>query len=272
MVQVIAHRGARSLAPENTLAAAGLAADLGADLWETDVQQTRDGHLVLCHDRTFERCTNIQLQFTGRVDTPVHLFDLADIQCLDAGSFFADTDPFGQIEKGRVPEDRLKQYAGEPVPTLDKALEFTKHRSWKINLELKHYPGPDTCLPEKTLEAIDRSGLAKGRVVISSFFHPWLDRVRSLDPAIGAQALVGENEDVTLDFEDFRFDTYNVNADLVTPELIADLKKRGKTANLFTVNDPHAFDAFVRMGVDGIFTDFPQRFSNRTVLPVSGKK
>jgi glycerophosphoryl diester phosphodiesterase len=80
---------------------------------------------------------------------------------------------------------------------------------------------------------------------------------------IPVHALVGENDNDPLDFGDFRFDTYNVNALLVTPEQIGSLKKRGKIINLFTVNDPAAFHAFAKLGVDGLFTDFPQWFSDK---------
>jgi len=92
MVQIIAHRGARSVAPENTLKAAKLAFEIGADLWETDVNVTRDGHLVLFHDETLVRCTNAVSRFPQESSYRVKDFDLKDIQLLDAGSYFVETD------------------------------------------------------------------------------------------------------------------------------------------------------------------------------------
>lgn len=262
MVQVIAHRGAKSLAPENTLAAAELAFEIGADLWETDVQQTRDGCLVLYHDRTLERCTDIGSIFPDRTADPLQRFTYPELRMLDAGSFYSRTDPLGQICRGNVTPAQLLSYKGEKIPSVDQALAFTKKKQWRINLELKRYPGqesPDR-LPEKTLSAIDASGLDARRVVISSFYHPWLERIQIRKPRIRVQALVGDDVTKSLDFGDFRFDTYNARADLITPAQVADLKHRGKTVNVFTVNDPEIFDSFRAMGVDGIFTDFPQRF------------
>lgn len=262
MMQIIAHRGARSLAPENTLAAAYLACDLGADLWEADVQATRDGHLILFHDPTFDRCTNVKKVFPGRENDPVTSFTLEDVKRLDAGTFFCDTDPFGQIAQGCVTEKDLSGFTEESVPMLDAALALTRGRQWKINVELKNYSGgkPGKSVPQKTMMAIEKAGISSDQVVISSFYHSWLDWIRQNNPSINVQALVGKDGDNILDFQDFRFDTYNVNANLVSPEQIALLKEKKKKVNIFTVNDVNAFDAFAQMGVDGIITDFPQLF------------
>ena len=67
MVDIIAHRGARSLAPENTLASARIAYDLGADLWETDVNLTKDDHLILCHDKDLTRCSDVEKKFPNQL-------------------------------------------------------------------------------------------------------------------------------------------------------------------------------------------------------------
>ena len=63
MVTIIAHRGARSLAPENTLVAARKAHQLGADLWETDTAITADGQIVLMHDDAMMRTTDVAEKF-----------------------------------------------------------------------------------------------------------------------------------------------------------------------------------------------------------------
>ena len=65
MTRIIAHRGARSLAPENTLAAARKALEVGADLWETDVSVTNDGELILFHDESLIRTTNVKKTVPG---------------------------------------------------------------------------------------------------------------------------------------------------------------------------------------------------------------
>ena len=93
----IAHRGASSLAPENTLAAARKALDLGADMWELDVQMTADGELVILHDNTLKRTSNVETIFPVRRPWRVHQFNLNEIRQLDFGSWFEEQDPFGQV-------------------------------------------------------------------------------------------------------------------------------------------------------------------------------
>jgi glycerophosphoryl diester phosphodiesterase len=95
-IVVVGHRGTVKFAPENTLAAFRKAIELGADLLEVDVRETRDGHLVLMHDSTVNRTTN----GTGRVAA----MTLAEIKRLDAGSWFSP------------------EFDGERVPTLREAL------------------------------------------------------------------------------------------------------------------------------------------------------
>ncbi|MCF6248887.1 MAG: hypothetical protein L3J69_16245 [Desulfobacula sp.] len=262
MVQVIAHRGARSLAPENSLSAAQLAFDIGSDLWETDVRITRDGHLILFHDELLSRCTDVASLFPSRALDPVNTFSLTEIQSLDAGSYFEKTDPFGQIVRGNISKKLLESYRKERISTLEQGLIFIQKNNWKVNLELKAVLGQDKdmALPEKTLETIRSIGLNKAQVVISSFCHPWLDWITKKYPGIEVQALMGENDYDPLDFADFRFPVYNVNAQVITKAQVIDLKARGKKVNVFTINDNEEFETFVKMGVDGIFTDFSQRF------------
>jgi glycerophosphoryl diester phosphodiesterase len=83
------------------------------------------------------------------------------------------------------------------------------------------------------------------------------------EPRLEVQALVGDSDTDPLDFRDFFFSTYNANAILIRPDQIRALKDRGKKVNLFTVNNPEDFSRFSGLGVDGIFTDFPQRFSKK---------
>jgi len=265
MVQVIAHRGARSLAPENTVKAARIAYETGADLWETDVAMTRDGHLVLFHDDTLLRCTDAEKKFPLKASFRVEDFDLDEIRTLDAGSYFVETDPFAQISQGHVGREAQSSFIGEPVPLLEEGLSLTLEKNWKINLELKFFAsGPeDFHLPDQTLGIIRRTQIPLRRVVISSFHHPWLLRITEKEPELEVQALVGDNDADPLDFKDFFFSTYNANAILIRPDQIKDLRDRGKKLNLFTVNDPREFSRFSELGVDGIFTDFPQRFAQK---------
>src|SRR5208282_360917 len=97
---LIAHRGASGHAPENTLAAFRKAVALGVTFIETDLQVTRDTHLVAIHDDTVNRTTN------GH--GAVHSLSLDEIRKLDAGSWFGS------------------EFAGERVPTIEELLDFAK--------------------------------------------------------------------------------------------------------------------------------------------------
>ncbi|HEX32441.1 MAG TPA: glycerophosphodiester phosphodiesterase, partial [Candidatus Acetothermia bacterium] len=108
----IAHAGARSLAPENTIAAARKAQLVGADMWELDVAVTSDGELILFHDDSLARTTNAVEAFPTRAPWTFTTFSLEEIRTLDAGSWFAKTDPFGEIAAGKVSKAELESYHG----------------------------------------------------------------------------------------------------------------------------------------------------------------
>ncbi len=285
MVEIIAHRGARSIAPENSLAAARLAWEKGAHRWETDVSLTRDRHLVLFHDLTLSRCTDAPARFGYQVSREqskpgepggpgkpfprkeerlIH-YTLAELAALDLGFVFLSADPFSTIAQGQIKSQDLSSFKGEAIPTLEQGLILTRDLEFKINIELKdHRNEPEPFfLAGQTLEIVKRTGIPLETVTISSFNHDWLNWLGRKAPEIEIQALVGRVDDLFLDFKDFSFATYNVRATLITDARIQELKDKGKKVNIFPVNDPHEFNRFVNAGVDGIITDFPQRFAGK---------
>ncbi len=263
MIKNIAHRGARSLAPENTMAAAKKAFELGADLWETDVSVTKDEELILFHDSSLKRTTNATAVFPGRASYLFTEFTLAEILTLSAGSYFEETDPSGEIAAGSISPRDLDLFKTERVPTLEEALVFTRDNKWQVNLELKDLPGKFSQfpLPRRTLDTIKKTGLDFDRIVISSFNHTWLKQIEAMEPGIRVEALLGNWNGKILNFKDYHFPVYNLNHTSVTEKMIRDLKERGKKINLFTVNDSRDMDRFIQAGVDGIITDFPQRLA-----------
>jgi glycerophosphoryl diester phosphodiesterase len=253
----IAHRGARSLAPENTLAAARKAHQIGADLWETDVVVTADGELILMHDDSLQRTTNVTDRFPNRAPWTVTTFTLDEIRSLDAGSWFVQDDPFEQIAAGAVTPGEMVAYLCEDVPTLEEALLFTKRTNWRVNLELKMIPPPmdDFPIVDRVLALIDAVGIETDRVIISSFDHEWLRAVQRLNPAITVQALVG---DLSIGPHP-SFETYNAWAAMVDEKQMQDAIEKGLAVNLYTVNEESEMRRFIAAGVSGLFTDFPQR-------------
>ncbi len=258
---VIAHRGARSLAPENTLAAAQKGLEVGADLWETDVGVTADGVLILFHDDSLKRTTNAAEVFPGRAPWTFTEFTFDEIERLDAGSWFDRDDPFGQIAAGRVSAAEQAAYVGLRVPTVEEALVFTRDHDWTVNIELKRLPPPleDFPIVPRFFEVMDRVGIAPEQVRLSSFEHRWLEEARALRPEVEVQALVGFCRDRPIDWDAVAgFQTVNARATLTPPEKVRELVAAGQRINLFTVNDAEEARAYIEAGVTGLFTDFPQ--------------
>ena len=150
----VAHRGASGYAPENTLAAVDAADDLGIDWVENDVQRTRDGELIVMHDTTLNRTTDVEEVFPDRAPWKISDFTLDEIEKLDAGSWFGS------------------KFAGEPVPTLEENLDRVSDNHQKLLMEIKApelYPGIERqALRELRREGwLDRKHLK--RLIVQSF-------------------------------------------------------------------------------------------------------
>ena len=259
----VAHRGARSLAPENTLTAARKALEVGADMWETDVTLTADGKMVILHDSTLGRTTNIEDVFPLRVADPSYSFSLDELRQLDFGSWFVDTDPFQQIATGAVSQQEQASYAGEPAPTLRQALVFTKENDWRINVEIKDQEGTpgDTDLPEKVVALIDELEMAPS-VVVSSFNHSYLKRVKAADPQITTAALVDTpSPDPIRLLQELQAQAYNPKLAGLDMEQVRQVRQAGFDVYVWTVNDERDVRRLIEAGATGIITDFPQRLA-----------
>lgn len=256
----IAHRGARSLAPENTLAAARKGLEIGADLWELDVAMTQDGELVVLHDDTLERTSNVAAVFPSRRSAPVHLFTLAELRQLDFGSWFIEKDPFRQIAAGAISPAELEKFRGEPIPTLREALLFTREHQWRVNVEIKDASNtpPDASIVEKTVALIEELGMT-AQVLISSFNHGYIQKVKTLQPVLLTAALVETaHPDPAGLLRRLGAQAYNPAARAITATAIRPLRDQGYDVYIYTVNDEAALKTLVEAGASGIFTDFPQ--------------
>lgn len=256
----IAHRGNRSLAPENTLAAARKALAARALMWELDVCMTADGELLVLHDATLPRTSDVKRVFPGRRPWRVSDFTLEEIRRLDFGSWFGVEDPFGQIAGGAVLASDLDQYAREPAPTLREALAFTLENDWLVNVEIKDLSrtrGHATVV-EKTVGLIEEMDMVE-RVLISSFNHAYLERARAANPAITAGALVDSvfRDPVSL-LRRLGAAAYHPKLGAVGLRDIETLRNEGFEVLVWVANDEATMRSLIRSGVSGIFTDFPQ--------------
>ena len=262
---IAAHLGARSLAPENTLAAARVALEAGARMWEIDLRMSRDGELVVLHDPDLKRTSDAQGKFPDRSPWLVDDFTLGELKSLDFGSWFAKADPFGQIAAGEISPSEAAKYSGQPAVTLEEAILFTIHNDCLLNVELKDLsgrPGHESIV-EKVCSLV-RSLEAAEKVLISSFNHYYLALVRRLDRNIKTGVLVNsfQADPVGLMLQLDAF-TFNPGLRAFWPGQIRRLKQKGFGVLVWVLNNPWLAGAFFAMGADGIFTDFPQKFSRR---------
>jgi glycerophosphoryl diester phosphodiesterase len=258
---IVAHRGASSVAPENTLLSAQRAFDLQADQWELDVQESKDGELVLIHDPNFIHTTNAMKVFPMRFFWKVHNFTLEEIKQLDAGSWYLKKDPFGEIKKGNILTDDQDLIGTAQIPTLREALLFTQAKNWSVNIELKDLSGKpgDSDIVRKTVVLIGEMGMTQ-QVIISSFNLDYLVQVKQINPNIKTAALVKEMEDPLKLLQEIGADAINPSFKSIKDlTIIQTLRNEGYDVYVWTVNDEATMMTLINAGVSGIITDYPQR-------------
>lgn len=234
---VFAHRGARERAPENTLPAFRMAAELGADGIELDVQLSADGALVVFHDDTLERTTGAPGRVADRT--------LVDLRQLDAGAWFAP------------------QFAGTRIPTLDEVFEsLDPHMLVNVEIKASSLFAPYGELVESVIDCIARHNMAR-RVLISSFNPAALGAVRRRAPhlPIGylyaprlplplakgwlARPLIGPHE------------ARHPHFSMVDERYMRWARRAGYRVNVWTVNEPDDVRRMATLGVDMIMSDRP---------------
>jgi glycerophosphoryl diester phosphodiesterase len=245
---VIAHRGASAYAPENTLAAVDLAARMGFDWVENDVQRTKDGELVVLHDDGLARTTDVEQRYPDRAPWKVKDFTAAEIATLDAGSWFGPA------------------WAGARVPTLTRYLRQVDRNGQRLLLEIKRpelYPGieADTLRVLREQGWLDRAHV-KRKLVIQSFGADTIRTVHRLRPDV-VTGFLGTPAVADLPAYAAFTDQINPSHTTVTADYVAAVHQlkgpHGKrlAVNTWTVNDAAGAVRVDGFGVDGIITDRP---------------
>ncbi|WP_410982728.1 glycerophosphodiester phosphodiesterase [Bacillus cereus] len=251
-VITIAHRGASAYAPEHTIPAYKLGQQLKGDYIEIDLQMTKDGHLIAMHDETLNRTTNRS--------GPVKEHTLEEIKKLDAGSFFNEKYP--NLAKGKFKDVK--------VPTLEEIIETFGHDA-RYYIETKSpeiYPG----MEEKLLEILNQyqlSNLAvvKGKVIIQSFSKESLKKIHSLNSSIPLVQLLTHKTATRLTNEDLKeYKTYclglGMNYTSMNATYVQKLQKQGLEVHSFTVDKEEDMKKLIEWGVNGIFTNYPDRLQH----------
>jgi glycerophosphoryl diester phosphodiesterase len=263
---VIAHRGARSLAPENTLAAAEAAQSLGADLWEFDVETTRDGELILLHDATLSRTTDAAVRYPDRSPWRAADFTWDEIETLDAGSWFLREDPFGTLAQGAISPARKACFAGQRILSLREALAWTAGGAFGADIELKGNGGlhgePDRIrhTVERTASLVRELGL-EDRVFVSSFDQEMIRCLKATAPEIAGILLFHAlPRDAGVLLKEVGADGAAIRLPSFEEEQARTLAEAGYGVYVWTVNGP---EDLARLALDrflsGVITDWPQR-------------
>ncbi|HWR10731.1 MAG TPA: glycerophosphodiester phosphodiesterase family protein [Rectinemataceae bacterium] len=260
-VLVMAHRGFRGIAPENTVLAAQKGYDSGADYWETDVAASSDGELIIMHDDNLARTTNVKTLFPKRGPWTVYDFTFAELRSLDSGSWYSKADPFNQIAFGHVTREDQESFVGLKVPTLAEALDLTQKNGWKINIEIKDATGRacDLWLVEKVAELVVSMKMTES-VVISSFNHEYLVRVKKAAPGIQVAALIDKPiDDPVATLKHIGAIALNPNFKYLDEETVKKVRQAGFNVYVWTPNEKADMERLVKWGVTALITDFPDR-------------
>lgn len=222
---IIAHRGASADAPENTLAALELAINQGADWVEIDVQETRDGEVVVIHDSDLKKIGGIGLK--------VFESSLKELQSVDIGSW------------------KNPSYSDQRIPTLQQVLALCKNRI-NIIIELKYY-GQEARLEERVANLVEAADM-QDQIVVMSLNYPAVQKMKSIRPdwSVGllASVTIGDITRLEADF-------FAINATFANRAFIRNIHKQNRKVMVWTVNDPISMSAMMSKGVDGIITDKP---------------
>ena len=277
---LVAHRGASAYAPEHTLAAYKLAIEQGADFVEQDLAVTKDGVLICLHDASLERTTNVEELFPDR-GTSISLegrtrtawvandFTLAEIQTLDAGSWFD------------------KKFSAEKVPTFDEAVAAIRGKAG-IFPELKTpeiYAGRDVKFEEMVAAALDKNGLRgpkadpKTPVILQTFGQASARKLAQIKIGVPVVLLLGNPAgfDTAEGVKSWKgiVQGFGPTKQIVlkNPDFVKWAHAEGMTVTPYTFRaaDPGGYkDVTAEMshylytlGVDALFTDNPDKFPRK---------
>jgi glycerophosphoryl diester phosphodiesterase len=289
------HRGARGLAPENTLAAFRRALDLGVTTLETDLGVTRDGVLVISHERFLnpDLVRTSDGRWLPERGPPIHALTLAELARYDIGR----TNPATRYAQ-QFPEQRAVD--GERFPTLRELFDLVKaHRTpVRLNLETKLDPAhPEDTVDPATfarlvVDAV-RNAHLEDRVTVQSFDWRTLREVKKLAPSIATACLTSETSDsdnvlpsasgasawTAGHLRDYGSSVPRLAHAAgcaiwspldrnVTPVAIGQAHALGLQVLPWTVNDPATMARLIDEGADGLITDYPDRL--RKVMAEKG--
>ena len=227
--KIIAHRGASSVAPENTLASFSKAIEFGADYFELDVRTSLDDSLVIMHDATIDRTTNS----TGSVLS----MTFSQLRTVDAGSWFGE------------------EFSGEKIPTLAEALQLALASPYNVHVAIE-IKGSTPSIVEKVLAEVKKYNM-QDRVVISSFSFDQLTQSKSIEASIPIQLFATITQTDINKLAGINGEWAGTDG-VITQALLDSAHAKNMKINKWTVNNTGEMSSLMKLGVDAITTNFPQ--------------
>jgi len=225
--EVTGHRGGASIAPENTVMALETSIKQGIQYAEVDASQTSDGVLILLHDNNLKRVTGF--------DANVRDVAWGDIISLNKDHKYGPS------------------YSRYQIPQLSTAMDSVGGKL-KLNIELKHTGRETPDYVDRVLGLINARGM-QDQCVITSFYYPYLERVKRLTPNIKTGYITC---DAAADFNAYpAADCFSLNQEILTKDIVNAIHASGRQVYAWTVNDRAAILRCVELGADNIIGDDP---------------
>ncbi|NBW24476.1 MAG: glycerophosphodiester phosphodiesterase [Betaproteobacteria bacterium] len=242
----IAHRGAGTLAPENTLAAFRLGASHGYRMFECDVKLSSDGIPFLLHDDTLDRTTTATA--ASKVEPVAGRHPWRDLIRLDAGSWHSPA------------------FAGEPLPTLEAIADFCLAHACFLNIEIKPTIGTERHTGEVVAQEAAR--LWRNAVVpplLTSFDIPALEGALAAQPELPRGLLIDALEDQSwaqwlAHAKRLQCQAIVCNHALWDAGSVSAAKASGFRLLSYTVNENEEVQRLIGLGTDGVITDRVDQF------------
>ncbi|MDX8046500.1 glycerophosphodiester phosphodiesterase [Gracilibacillus sp. S3-1-1] len=239
MTKIFGHRGSKGKYPENTLRSFQAALEEGADGLELDVHLTKDGEVIVIHDEALDRTTDGHGQIKD--------LTLEEIKQYSAGKRFPHFNKYDTT------------WDKERVPTLAEVLQLLSGTDIALNIELKTYIYTYPGIEEKLFSVVNEYGENR-KIVYSSFHLPSLIRMKGIDPDADIALLLFSPISNPQDYiQTFDFESLHVAKDLLlqdTHKLFQDLYTKTR---VWTVNDEEEILQLLKMGVNTIITDYPEK-------------
>lgn len=237
---VISHRGANRVAPQNTLDAFKRSILYKADGFETDVHMTSDGVSVICHNYSVNQTSDGKGDIAART--------LEQLRKLDFGAYFHHS------------------FRGTKIPTLEEFLTLSEKANLKVlNIEIKSPKNKDYIIADKIIEAVKEHNLFD-KLLISSFDPDLLVYIKDIEENCKTGFLYSPDKPITYKqvLSDQVGFAKSIGADALHPhqwfvsaEMVEEAHENGIQVNPWTVNKEKDMKKLLSYGVDGLITDVP---------------